>query len=345
MPIPEVTIDLTKPPEERWVKMLVEHDETVVGILEDVEQEVASWGREFLVGLGKKFLGLFRHLYGAEEYVKEINAIADLLEVDPNLLFASNLAYDITSWCEAHDDLLGKFFGCTGFIDGNGPLLARNMDWDWPRGIRHHSMVIRFTDGLNEFITVGFPGHIGVISGISSSGFSLTVNQAYAARFTPSWTAMPVTWQVRRVLERAPSFKSALKLLTTEKTLTGAFYLVCGEKPGEAALIESDGDQDVVTEVGSGEYAVIANHYLTADIGNSEIWEDSRERQEAMEKDIARTPTMTVARAKRILNTRPVFNYQTAHQVAIEPNGVIHLRCPEVSRMWKKIGCDCRYSG
>jgi len=338
--IPETTVDLRLPPEERWAKMLLKHESKVCEILEGVEEEVEQWGK--LAGLGKKVAGLFRRLFGAEEYVREINAISDCIGADPNLLYAANLGYDISSWGGTYEDSFKWLpgFGCTGFIDDT--ILARNMDWDFPPGIEKHSMVIRFIDGRNEFITVGFPGHIGVISGLSSCGFGLAINQAYAARFIPRFTAMPVTWQVRGIFERAASFKAANRILCDEKTLTSAFYLLCGGKAGEALLVESNGETDVVTRAGKGEYLAVANHFLTPGLGDVVVdaeLADSVERLNAIEKGVNSCESMTVSDAKRILSREPVLNGYTAHQMVMEP-GKLTLRCPWLSQRWStfKVG-------
>ncbi len=337
--IPEVTIDLRLSPEERWVEMLEKHGDTVIEVMESVEREVESWGWKPLVWFEKKAASLFRHVFGSNEYIREINAIAEFLGIDKNLLYAANLGYDLTSWSGANEKYFNRFKkgGCTGFIDGDKPLLARNMDWDWPAGIGDQSMVIRFTDGLNEFVTVGFPGHIGAISGLSSCGFSLTVNQAFAPGLVPAWTSLPVTWQMRSIFERAPSYAAAEKLLYNEQTLTGVFFLLCGEKAGEAVLVESDGRNDVITRAGKEEYLAIANHFLSEEFENVDpgwIEEDSGPRLKAIEKGVESTSSMTVAAAKKILNKEPVYNDATVHQIVMVGREM-HLRCPPVSNRWK----------
>ena len=149
---------------------------------------------------------------------------------------------------------------------------------------------------------------------------------------------MPVTWQVRNILERAASFKAANRILCDEKTLTSAFYLLCGSKAGESLLVESNGEADVVTRAGKGEYLAVANHFLTPGLGDVVVdaeLADSVERLNAIEKGVSTSESMTLSDAKRILNREPVLNGYTAHQMVMEPaHGKMTLRCPWLSNRW-----------
>ena len=99
--IPEVTVDLRLSPEERWAELIVDYEDETRTVIEAVEEEVKDWG----LGpwIGTKALGLFRRINRANDYVREINAIADGLGVDRDLLYAANLGYDISSWAGTHE--------------------------------------------------------------------------------------------------------------------------------------------------------------------------------------------------------------------------------------------------
>ncbi|MBM4369243.1 MAG: hypothetical protein FJ102_23730, partial [Deltaproteobacteria bacterium] len=184
MTLREFTIDLALSPSERFREFGACHRKVLQRILPRARKELLADLPSYLGFLegvisriADSLSAVLRSANRDHPYVQEIEGLAEAAEVDVNDLYLANIIYDIT----AKYGLAG-WVGCTGFVHGGPPhpLIARNMDWDIPEGIGEHSLVLRYKARGHEFVTVGFPGVTGVISGLSSCGYAITVNQKFA---------------------------------------------------------------------------------------------------------------------------------------------------------------------
>jgi hypothetical protein len=127
----------------------------------------------------------------------------------------------------------------------SGPVVARNMDW-WPEDIlAQTSYLIRYSDGGEfQFANAGWPGAVGVVTGLSARGFALVLNAVTSPEGIRR-TGYPVLLYLRRVLEDAQDFDEALTLLS-EQTLTA---------PALITLVGTHNEQRVVIERTPRRYA------------------------------------------------------------------------------------------
>ena len=161
---------------------------------------------------------------------REFKAAARLIGGDPRDIALANLSYDL---------IVGAL-GCStvALPTPDGPVVARNMDW-WPEGpLARASYALRCTrGGAWQFTSAGFPGAVGVVTGLSSRGFAVVLN----AVTTPDpvcKTGYPVLLHLRRVMEDATGFDQALTMLSKQRLTT----------PGLFTLVGSHNDQRVVVE-------------------------------------------------------------------------------------------------
>ncbi len=359
MPAPVHTIDLRREPEDRWTEFAAEHAVVVRRLLRAARREAErdySWAMIKAVDAG---FSLLRRLNGAHDYVRELEGFADAAGVDVDDLYLANILYDLTVWGGVAS------VGCTSMLHSGPPhpMIARNMDWSAPKGIGAESVVFRFVDDVGEYLSVGFPGVIGVVSGISSHGFALTVNQAPGVLTNPfsALNSLPVLWLTRTVFDEAASYRQARTILDANPAASAALYLLAGSAPGEGMLIESDGDDDTVTRVRAGGHIVVANHWLTDDEEDEddepgiidkiidifggddddddedddeedeeEEPDDSQIRYDAMVRRVAGVTAGDTQAAQRALAKAPVLNDDTVHQMVLVPaTGTLELRCPQ----------------
>src|SRR5205823_1995423 len=111
-------------------------------------------------------------------------------------------------WCDVvlanvSYDLLLASLGCSTVVlpTPAGPVLARNMDW-WPEDVlARSSYLIHCTrHGQPAFSQAGWPGSIGVVTGLSARGFVVALNAVLCPERTCK-TGYPVLLHLRRVLE------------------------------------------------------------------------------------------------------------------------------------------------
>ncbi len=139
-----------------------------------------------------------------------------------------------------YDALKAVLVGCTAFaVDTpTGPLHARTLDW-WTENdaLRRCTMSTRFTGAVaGEFTTVGWPGFVGVFSGMAPGRFAVTLNAVLSDE--PLQAAMPVVFLLRQVLETEPDFHSALRSLEKVQLASDSLLLLTGIRAGEMAVIE-----------------------------------------------------------------------------------------------------------
>jgi predicted choloylglycine hydrolase len=165
------------------------------------------------------------------EYWEEMQGIASRAGVRIEEVVCGNLYYDA---------LKAVLVGCTAFaVDTpTGPLHARNLDW-WSENdsLRRHTTQTRFVGArAGEFTTVGWPGFVGVFSGVAPNRFAITLNAVISDE--PLQMGAPVVFALRQVLEEAVSFESALQTLQTLPLASDSLLLLTGIRQGEMAVIE-----------------------------------------------------------------------------------------------------------
>jgi hypothetical protein len=341
-PIPEFVIDLNLSPEERFHE-LGYHCRTDLGdLLNEIRKgftsEVLEWSpmitRKAVDSSIDMALSFIRRSLCRHEYMRELEGLADAADIDVNNLLFGNLIYDLTAGFKVPG------IGCTGFVHGGpkSPLIARAMDWSFPEGIGEKTMVLRYQGGSGsdsyEILTVGFPGFNGVISGISSEGVALTVNQRTMDDYfisTPNWET-PTLWRTREVLENSTDYYSAYRMICKKAMASPAFFLMCGTEPEEACMVMSDGVYQEHVDVREETSQVISNHVPGAE-GPWLDFDDatSVERFDALYVGTQGMRTASTKAAKNLLGEWPVECERTVQQMVLCPaEKIMHLRCPDI---------------
>ena len=246
----ETIVDLSRPARERWL----------------LSPEQWAQARE-LLALYEADLGLAPHL-AAElataarplipaDYWAEMEALAEQGSLPLTGVASGNLYYDA----------LKLVIGCTAFaVDApGGPLHARNLDW-WTKNsmLARYTMVTNFVNGpAGNFLTVGWPGFIGALSGLAPGRFAITLNAVLSLE--PMRPATPVVFLVRHVLEHARDFHQALRLLSQTPVPSDSLLLLTGTQPHEMAVIERTPSQHAVRRPAAASICV-TNDYQWIDV-------------------------------------------------------------------------------
>jgi len=225
-----------------------------------------------------------------------------------------------------------KVFGCTTgvlWVDGVGMVHVRSLDWPLAT-MGAATCLFRFRRGAREFVSVGVPGHVGVLSGMLPSAYSATINWAPAAA-VPFFDFGP-TFLLRDTLETCDSYEAAVQRLTQTRVSTSVFFTVCGTERDQACIIERTQCDAVVRKM-VGPVLVQANHHVAdrfcknnADILEGADDEDvfslagSCKRADTLSRALAEIPDAstpdTVANA---LNRETVLNQDTCQQMVFYP--------------------------
>ena len=174
----------------------------------------------------------------------------------------------VTLYYDALKVVLSSAVGCTAFaVDApDGVLHARNLDW-WTANsaLARCTVTARFVNGAaGDFTTVGWPGFIGVFSGIAPGRFAVTLNAALSME--QSQLATPVVLLIRTVFEEAPTFDEALAILSETRLPCDCLLLLTGVRAGELVVIERTPSRYALRQAKDG-YVCVTNGYQELDAG------------------------------------------------------------------------------
>lgn len=186
-------------------------------------------------------------------FAEEIDALAAQTGMHAVDLWLANGSYDLTV----------ATFGCStaAIRAADGPILARNMDW-WPEGpLARSSCHLRYLqNGEPQFEVAGWPGGVGVVTGLShrGGGFAIALN-AVGGSEQSRLDGFPVLLFLRHVIEYADGFDHALDLLSHEALMSPALFTLVGgsrevdqrivieRSPTRCALRRPQGDAALIT--------------------------------------------------------------------------------------------------
>ncbi len=230
-------------------------------------KNVANQGAELLEAILAEFPVVSQPLADAirlrtkNRFHREACAFAEVAEKSWRDVMLANVAYDATV----------AMFGCSTVATETyrGPVLARNMDW-WPEALLAKTTYrTRFTrSGCPILTSAGWPGSIGVVSGMSHRGFAITIN-AVAAPEGHDKLGYPVLLHIRRVLEDADSFEDALQRLSHTKITTGALFMLVGVENHQRVVIERTPTRHALRWGETGKPLVVTNDYRALDSNES----------------------------------------------------------------------------
>ena len=247
--VPTYLIDLDYPEAKRWAEVTLREKTVASRLIAEAEMEfkrVPELLRWVFARLYQTFGGLYRG---------EMASWAEALGVSLGTVTILNCAYELSHlrW--------PKLFGCTAgvrWIDGLGMAHVRTLDWPLDT-MGAATRLFRFRRGAREFVSVGVPGHVGVLSGMLPHAYSVTINWAPPASF-PSFEFGPA-FLLRDTLETCDSYEAAVRTLTQTPLSTSVFFTICGTEKDQACVVERTQQQASIRPM-TGPALVQANHHV-----------------------------------------------------------------------------------
>jgi hypothetical protein len=329
VPAPAYDIDLRAPERERW-KPVIDKEATLARRLADEALRAIGGFYKWLHWPVGAVPGRVYRLMGGL-YVDELRAWGEAMNFWPSALALINCAYELS-----HLDPSYKM-GCTAgarWIDPLGMVHVRNLDWH-PSTLGRGTRIFRFHGPDHDFVTVGFPGFVGVLSGMVPRRYSVTINWA-PPQGIPNFEFSPA-FLLRRTLETCGTYEAAIRRLETTRLSTSAFFTVVGAERGQACVIER-------TKVSArmrramGDVIVHANDYMAVDFAGSneairrvapdEVESEylcSQRRRVQLHEALASLPGAGSEDALMALLRRPpLLNDQTCQQMIFYPTSGGH---------------------
>jgi hypothetical protein len=244
--------------------------------VDQIRQFIPSDGYlKFLRGLIVIFnRNLGRHV--PEEYRREIyarslycshdfDAIGTPYERQLNYHAAHDIGHAMSQYM-----LVGcSSFAAWGGMSADGELVVgRNFDFYMGDDFARHKIVTFCRPQAGHpFVSIGWAGMIGVLSGMNDKGLTVTINAAKGP--VPLSAATPISILAREILQHAATIGEALEIACRRDTFVSESLLVASARDGRAAIIEKTPRKTALYESG-GEYLVCTNHYQSAELAGDE---------------------------------------------------------------------------
>ncbi len=165
--------------------------------------------------------------------------------------------------------------GCSSFATwgtqsaDSSLLIGRNFDFYVGDAFAENKQVAFYTpDQGYKFASVGWPGMIGVLSGMNETGLTVTINAAKSA--VPTGSATPISILTREILQYASTIDEAFAIAQKRKTFVSESILIGSAKDGKAAIIEKSPEKTVLFKGKEAERLICTNHYQSEEFSKDE---------------------------------------------------------------------------
>lgn len=226
-------------------KRLAPHRQVIQATADDLLQAI----KREIFGVAPKAinLGHWANLRTLGRYHREAREYARITGDDFRLCLLAGMAYELMIWA----------CSTAAIATRDGPVLARNMDF-WPEHelARNTYRIERRHGDTMRSVVAGWPGALGVVTGMSGRGFALALNAVWSTERLNK-LGYPVMLFLRRVIDEARDFDHAVKLLSAQKLMSACLLTVIGVRneqrvviertPTRAKLRRPDGDEALVT--------------------------------------------------------------------------------------------------
>ncbi|KAM4808746.1 acid ceramidase [Rhinophrynus dorsalis] len=344
-------VNLDQAPQERWQKLISDKKTSLTNIIEAIKHLAnAFFPSGKLIDLVDKKLPL---LIGTLPYPfgEEIKGIADASGIPLGEIMLFNIFYEVFTVCTSvvAEDKSGKLYH------------ARNLDfglflgWDvknstWTIAELLRPLVVNVNFRRNNktvFVSTTFAGYVGMLTGMKPGVLTLTMNERFSLDGgyigVLEWIlgkrdGVWMSFLTRSVLENATSYEEAKIVLSKTKLLAPAYFILGGNKSGEACVITRSRSSclDIwELDLNQGRWYVLETNY---DHWKAPLPVDNR-RAPAM-KCMNKTTQQNISLGTiyDMLSTKPVLNKLTTYTtvMAVSDNKFeAYIRdCPDPCMPW-----------
>jgi len=204
--------------------------------------------------------------------------------------------------------------GCSSFsawgnkTDDSSLILARNFDFYVGDDFAKNKIILFCKpDSGIKFMSVTWPGMIGVVSGMNDAGLAVTINAGTAE--APSKSATPISILVREILQYAHNIDEAVKIASMRKTFVSESIMVSSAKDNRTIIIEKSPTKQAVVEV-KRSFVICSNHFQSDTFANdkenirNKLESTSEFRYERLTNILNETPKVSILKAAEILRDR-----------------------------------------
>jgi len=326
--LPTVILNLDLPPTERWKAIVEPKAEELQALIEIIKDMVPSKVINYIdIALGSIIKWL------PAPYGDEIRGVADAA----NMLLGEAVLYNV---------FYEIFTACTSIVgqDKNGKLFhGRNLDfglfmgWDnkqntWAVTEKLRPLMVNVdyqSGGKTVFKGVHFIGYVGILTAMKPSVFTLTMNERFA--LNGGYVGL-IEWVLgltkgrwmgfltRDVMLNATSYSEAKQMLSDTPLLAPAYFILGGNKSGEASLITRSRAKaiDVLElNVTKGDWFLLETNY---DHWKKPLFIDDRRTPGIRCMNNMTQEGISFKGLYNVLSTRPTLNKLTTYTALMQVN-------------------------
>ncbi|MFQ5733195.1 MAG: C45 family autoproteolytic acyltransferase/hydrolase [Planctomycetaceae bacterium] len=194
-----------------------------------------------------------------KEHREEMQAAIAAADVDAGSIVVANTMLELRRLGGCSTLIVGKRRSKTGEV-----IFGRNFDFPPMKVLDRYGLVLVYRPkGKRSFVAVGYPGLLGVISGINDAGLCVATLDVYGSKDgSPKFdaTGQPMMFTFRRILEECKSVKEAEALLRSAKATTWMNLAVCDRNGGVVFELTP---KSVVVRKPEGHICACTNHFRT----------------------------------------------------------------------------------
>ncbi|KHJ98055.1 linear amide C-N hydrolase, choloylglycine hydrolase family protein [Oesophagostomum dentatum] len=323
MEVPWFNVDLDAPPKERFkhvvrpFKNQIQAVFDVLGHFFEIIPGIPIWEM-----LGDLMLKVFEEGMIMEPYKDEVQGIADELGCNLGQLAFLNIFYELSRFCTsivAQPTRQQRYVACKLFV--------WNIDaqsWDLSDTLKNVTVNLNFIrNGTVLFKGTTLAGHVGILTGMKPNAFSLSMNSKVEPdiKNVIAWLngdrpdIQFAMYFDRKIFEEANTFDEARQFIYDVPLLSGAYFILGGNKPGEGSVIVRN-----VTSVqferklfdGDNDWFLLQTNY---DPDKEPLYLDNRR---GPGNDCMKQLGQSRVNAEgiyQVLKSRPVLNKTTIHTV------------------------------
>lgn len=206
--------------------------------------------------------------YIPEEFIEELKGMADSVterEVDYREILLYHAMRDI-----------GQVLMCSSFAvlpqAAKDRELIYGRNFDFLKGGTLENLVTFYEpDKGNSFVSIGWPGMIGVVSGMNNRGLTIGILTAYSSDV--SFDGIPSCFLMRKVLQYANNVEEAKEIIIKSKRTGPNIFLLADEN--EALVIECSATKYALRKPQGG-ILFSSNHFL------SPVYKEDEKRKKAL---------------------------------------------------------------
>jgi hypothetical protein len=259
-------------------------------------------------------------LHVPEEYKAEILGISKFAGDDYDYVADDYLR--ILYFHSAHDighalqDLM--IVGCSSFAawgnkteDGN-LIVGRNFDFFAGDDFSKNKIIafVSPIEGYN-FMSVNWPGMIGVVSGMNDQGLTVTIN---AGKSDIPWVAKtPISILTREILQYASNIEEAIAIAKKRQVFVSESIFIGSANDNRAITIEVSPNNFGVYEVDNSNQLICSNHFQSQAYAKDE--KNLKHKTESHSQ-------YRYERMEELLNTIPKLTPQIAVDILRDKNGL-----------------------